>query len=415
MPARHSIWLPTLFVGMLALGTDEFVIAGLLPSVADDLGVSAGTAGQLVTAFALAFALGAPVLAVLTDRLDRKRLLTSGLLVFVLANAAVALSDDFALTLGLRIVAGLAAAVVSPTCMAIAGTAAPEDRRGRYLAVVTAGLTVALFTGVPLGAFLGEALSWRATFVLIAAVAAIVLVLAHLFAPSVPGGEPSDLAARLAPIRNPRVLLLVAAMFFSGAGGLAFYNYLGAILDDRLGATPGEVAFALIVVGVIGVVAVFLGGSLSDRLGPRRASALVLGGHCLALGAVAIHLHSAGELGAATFALVAVWSVFAWGLSPVMQAAVLGASGSRPMAAMSLGISGLYGGSAVGAAVGGYLFDQHGPALIPVAGTAFLAVAVLSAVLGTRPARLTGDVAQGTEGTEGEEGAERPVNRHSRS
>ncbi|WP_433407784.1 MFS transporter [Saccharomonospora azurea] len=384
MRARHPAWLPTLFVGMLALGTDEFVIAGILPAVADDLRVSPGTAGQLVTAFGLAFAVGAPVLAVITDRVDRKTLLVAGLGVFALANAAVAISDDFTITLVLRVVAGLAAAVVSPTCLAIAGTAAPEGRSGRYLAIVTAGLTVALFTGVPFGAFVGTVTSWRVTFALIAAVAVIVGVLASLMAPTVPGGTVTGLRSRLAPLRDPRVLSLVTAMFLSGAGGLAFYNYLGAILTDRVAATANTVTVVLVVVGVVGVAAVVLGGCLSDRLAPRWATGAVLGGHCLALGLIALHLSGTQTLGVATFLLIGAWSLFAWGLSPVMQAAVLRAAPSQPMLAMALGISGLYGGSAVGAAVGGRLFDQHGSAAVPAVGTGFLLVAVLCAVWGTR-------------------------------
>lgn len=384
--ARYPVWLLALFVGMLALGTDEFVISGILPEVAADLGVSLGSAGQLVTAFALAFALGAPVLAFLTDRLDRKKLLTAGLLVFTLANLVVAISDAFALTLGLRVVAGLAAAVVSPTCMAIAGTAAPEGRNGRYLAVVTAGLTVALFTGVPFGSFFGHALSWRATFGLIALVSAVVLVLCHFLTPAVPGGTTTGLAARLSPIRDSRVLFLVGAMFLSGCGGLMFYNYLGGIFTARLNASAANVTAALLIVGLVGVLAVLFGGILTDKTGPRRAATFVLGGHCLALGGLALYLgNTTGSVTLAIFVLVGVWSIFAWALSPVMQAGIMAASPQRAMLAMSLGISGLYGGSAVGAAVGGYLLDQHGPATIPVVGTVFLAVAVVSAVLGTRP------------------------------
>lgn len=384
--ARYPVWLLCLFVGMLALGTDEFVISGILPDVARDLDVSPGTAGLLVTAFALAFALGAPVIAFLTDRVDRKTVLTTALLIFTLANAAVAVSDHFVLTVLLRVVAGLAAAAVSPTCMAIAATAAPAGMGGRYLAVVTGGLTVALFTGVPFGSFLGNAVSWRATFVLIAMVGALVALLSALFAPSVPGSPATRIGARLTPVRDPRVLALVTAMFLSGAGGLMFYSYLGTIFRRQLGTGSGQVTLALLLVGVVGVVAVFLGGWLSDGLGPRPARIVVLGGHCVALGALAVLLGTGSGNGPLLFVLVAFWSVFAWALSPVMQAGVMSISTDQPMLALSLGISGLYGGSAVGAALGGYLVDNHGPGAIPLVGTGWLAVAVLCAAVRAKPA-----------------------------
>lgn len=387
------VWLLCLFVALLALGTDEFVISGILPNVAADLDVSPGTGGQLVTAFAIAFALGAPVLAFLLDRFEKKAVLVCALAVFALANLAVAVSDVFVVTLVLRILAGLAAAAVSPTAMAIAGMAAPPGRDGRYLAVVTAGLTVALFTGVPFGALLGNLISWRATFVLIAVVSALVCILCMFLAPSVPGGSGTSIGERLAPARNPRVLAMVLAMLLSGAGGLMFYSYLGTILSTDLGAGSGTVTGALLVVGIVGVFAVFMGGALTDRFGPRPARIMVLGGHVVTLGALAAYLGlSSGGL-VFLFVLIGLWAVFAWALSPIMQASIMESSAGNPMLALALGISGLYGGSAIGAAIGGYLIDNFGPAAVPLVGTVWLVIAVALATLRTAPAAPHGPAA----------------------
>lgn len=387
------VWLLCLFVALLALGTDEFVISGILPNVAADLDVSPGTGGQLVTAFAIAFALGAPVLAFLLDRFEKKAVLVCALAVFALANLAVAVSDVFAVTLVLRILAGLAAAAVSPTAMAIAAMAAPPGRDGRYLAVVTAGLTVALFTGVPFGALLGNLISWRATFVLIAVVSALVCILCMFLAPTVPGGSGTSIGERLAPARNPRVLAMVLAMLLSGAGGLMFYSYLGTILSTDLGAGSGTVTGALLVVGIVGVFAVFMGGALTDRFGPRPARIMVLGGHVVTLGALAAYLGlSSGGL-VFLFVLIGLWAVFAWALSPIMQASIMESSAGNPMLALALGISGLYGGSAIGAAIGGYLIDNFGPAAVPLVGTVWLVIAVALATLRTAPAAPHGPAA----------------------
>ena len=186
------------------------------------------------------------------------------------------------------------------------------------------------------------------------------------------------------------MLFLVGAMFLSGCGGLMFYNHLGGIFTARLDASAANVTVALLIVGLVGVLAVLFGGILTDEAGPRRADTFVLVGHCLALGGLALYLgDTTGSVTLAIFVLVGVWSIFAWALSPVMQAGIMAASPERAMLAMSPGISGLYGGSAVGAAVGGYLLDQHGQATIPVVDTVFLAVTVVSAVLGTRPVAAT--------------------------
>ncbi|MGH3500686.1 MAG: MFS transporter [Nocardioidaceae bacterium] len=281
--------------------------------------------------------------------------------------------------------AGHPSSAVSPTCMAIAGMAAPPGKDGRYLAVVTAGLTVALFTGVPFGTFLGNAVSWRATFVLIAFVGGLVAALSVRLAPSVPGGPAAGLGARLAPARDPRVLALVTAMFLSGAGGMMFYNYIGAIFTVQLGTAGSDVTLALLIVGVVGVVAVYFGGFLTDKTGPRPARLVVLGGHCVALGVLAAYLGLGAGLGVALFLLIGLWSVFAWALSPVMQASIMNSSTDQPMLALALGISGLYGGSAVGAALGGYLVDSHGAGTVPLVGTAWLALAVLCAAVRAKP------------------------------
>lgn len=372
-------WLLLLFVATLALGTDEFVISGILPDVAADLDVSSGRAGLLVTAFALAFCLGSPVAAVMTDRMDKKHVLVVGLLLFAVANALMAVADDFTIALALRVIAGLAAAAVSPTAMAIAGTRAPSGSEGRYLAVATAGLTVALFTGVPLGAWVGQAWGWKATFLLIAAVATLVAVLSALLTPRVPGNEPTPIAVRLAPIRNWHILSLVLAMLLCGAGGLTFYNYLGATIEDHLGGTPGNVTWTLLLVGVVGIVAVFGGGALTDSRGPRTGRLVVIGGHAIALLAVGLYFLADGGFGLWFLVLVAAWSLFSWALSPAMQASIMAVDPKHAMLSAALGISGLYGGAGIGAAVGGPLLDNLGAVAIPLAGFVFVAGAWLFA------------------------------------
>lgn len=378
-------WLGLLFAVTLTLGTDEFVISGILPEVAAELGVSVGRAGLLVTAFALAFCLGAPVIAVATDRVEKRAVLLGGLLVFAAANGLMAVIDGFLTAVVLRVIAGLAAAAVSPTAMAIAGTHAPAGRQGRYLAVVTAGLTVALFTGVPLGAWIGQAWSWRGAFLLIALVALIVAVLSALVTPRVPGQEPTPLAARLAPLRDGRVLALVLAMFLCGAGGLTFYSFLGAIIEALPGAGGGFVAWVLLFAGVVGVFAVFAGGFLSDAKGPRASRLVIIGGHALALFALGVFLLLGGGFGALFFLLLGLWSLFAWALSPAMQASIIAVDPQRAMFSAALGISGLYGGAGAGATLGGAFADSFGLASIPLLSSVFVVAAWFAAARKERP------------------------------
>lgn len=374
---RSSLWLAALFIAMLSLGTDEFVIAGVLNTVAADLGVTAGAAGQLVTGFAFAFALGAPVLAVWLDRYPRRPVLLGGLVVFALANIGCALAPDFTALLALRIIAGLSAAAVSTTAFAAAAEGASEGKQGTYLSVVTAGLTVALFTGVPVGTWIAGALSWRSTFVLIAAVATLAAIIALTAMPRLPGSTPGTLAQRLAPLRNAGVLRMVAAIFLCGTGGLMFYTYLGPITLHTLG-TDSALPILLLIVGLVGVVSALLGGRLTDAIGPRRARLVILGGHALALGVVVIVVFTGAPVWAFGIS-IGIWSVFAWALNPPMQASTIAAAPNAAMTAVSLNISGLYLGTAVAGAVGGIMLDLLGAPAIPVVGAIALGAAWLVA------------------------------------
>src|SRR5690606_32604842 len=318
---RSPGWLAGLFVATLALGTDEFVIAGLLPELAADLQISIGGAGQLITVFALAFGLGAPVVAAVLDPYPRRRVILAALAVFAAANVAAAVATTFGVLVVLRGLAGLSAAVVSSTAFTVAAQGAPPDRQGRYLAVVTSGLTVALFTGVPVGAWVGARFGWRSTFVLIALVALGSMVTLAAGLPRMEGAGSTRLAQRLGPLRNARVIRLVLAVFLAGAGGLMFYSYLSALLVHHPG-DAGALPLVLLLVGVIGVPSAFLGGRLADRYGGRRSRLLVIGGHAIALAGTGV-LFGLGAPLPLLLVGIAAWSVFAWALNPPLQASTI--------------------------------------------------------------------------------------------
>lgn len=281
-------------------------------------------------------------------------------------------------------IAALAAALVASASAALAAENAPEGRQGGYLSVVTAGLTVALFTGVPAGTWLGGAYGWRATFWLLSAVGAVVAATVAASAPAMPGITPTPLADRLAPLRNLSVLRLVATVFLCGSGGLMFYSYLGpltaALADDSYQA----LSLILLLVGVTGVGAVFLGGRITDAWGPRPARLFVVGGHAVALLGLAAFA-SSGSSNALVFAgLVCLWSVFAWALSPPMQASMLAAAPHSGTTVMALNITGLYLGTGVAGALGGLVLSTTGVTYLPLT-AAVLLLAALALAAGRHP------------------------------
>ncbi|MFI8853802.1 MFS transporter [Streptomyces sp. NPDC053499] len=383
-------WLHVLFLTLLATATDEFIIAGLLPQVADDLGVGVPAAGQLVTVFAVVYALGAPTLAVLCERFPRRTVTVAGLALFVVANVAAALAPGYWWLMAARMLAALCAAVVTAAAFATAAAGAPENAQGRYLGVVTAGMTAALFTGVPVGSWLGGAFGWRATFWLIAAVAAVAALGVLATAPAVPGGEPAPLRRRLAPLRQAAVLRVVAVTFLAASGGLMFYTYLGAYTAEVASGSGGLLPFLLFLVGVAGLAGALLAGRVTDARGPRRALCLVLGGHALMLAAAATQALSGVHSTVLLSLVVGCWAVFAWGLNPPVQGSVLAVAGPEAgMTAPALNICGLYLGTGVAGALGGAVVGAAGVRYVPLAAAALM---LCSFALALPPVRTAGRI-----------------------
>lgn len=174
-----------LVIGTFIIGTDDFVIAGLLPSIADDMNISNAMAGQLVTAFAIAYAIGAPVLGTITNNMPLKALLAWSMLVFTIANGLSAIVPSFEWLFVTRIVAASAAAVFTPLAMAASASLVPETMHGRALSFIIAGITLGLILGAPIGTWVGNAISWRYSFVFVSIVSFITVIGILIFFPKI--------------------------------------------------------------------------------------------------------------------------------------------------------------------------------------------------------------------------------------
>lgn len=271
MMSRIGGWV-TLFL----IGTDLFVVSPLLPRIAGDLGVSAGSAGLMVTVFALAYVVGGPRLGALADRAGHGPVLVVSLLVFAGANVATGLAPGFVVLLVARALAGLAASGVTPSVYAMVGAAAPQDQRATWLAVVTSGLLLALSTGAPAGSLLAGVVGWHGVFLALAALAlaAVAVNLRTLRAgrepgqgqrsPTVPpGSEQVGMATR------------IRAVSVTGLWALAVYGvytYLGAGLRATAHFDATLVAAGLAIYGAGAIAGNLIGGRLADRRGAGLVS-----------------------------------------------------------------------------------------------------------------------------------------------
>ncbi len=372
MPGSLIRRLLPLSLALFAVGTDGFVIAGLLPAIARDLGVDIPAAGQLVTAFALAFAVSAPVLGAATSALDRRTTMLIGLAGFSVGNAVTALGTTYATVLGARVFTALGAGLIGAAAFSAAAAMAPPERQGRALAVVMGGLSISMAIGLPAGILIGAA-DWRVTLWVVTAIG---LVAAAGVATSVPAiSLPSDsLRARLRPLRQPSVLGVLAVTALALAGTHVLYTYIGPALGDATGGAAATLTVVLLAWGVGNVAGNALGGILSDRYAPKR---VVLVGLVAAALVLAVSPLAVGHLGTAIVWAV-VWGVFVSMPIVPQQHRLVGSAPSAAAVLLGLNSSAIYVGVAAGGALGGILQVPLPAALLGLAGAA---ISGLGAVL----------------------------------
>ncbi len=268
--------LLALTISAFAIGTTEFVIVGLIPTIAADLGVSLPSAGLLVSLYALGVAVGAPVLTALTGKLPRKTLLLSLMALFTVGNLLAWLSPGYETLIAARVLTGLAHGVFFSIGSTIATGLVPKEKAASAIATMFSGLTVALVTGVPLGTFIGQHFGWRATFLAVAALGVIAIVGSLLFVPrKLAHSQPASLLQQLAVLRQPR-LLLVYAMTAVGYGGtFVAFTYLAPMLQQVTGFQASAVGGVMLAYGLSVAVGNIWGGKLADRRGPIPALKLI--------------------------------------------------------------------------------------------------------------------------------------------
>ncbi|KOG40585.1 MFS transporter [Streptomyces decoyicus] len=338
-----------LTLGAFTLGLDAYVMAGVLPVLADDIGTRVSLAGQLVTVFTLAYALSAPLVAGLLSGVRPRALILAALAVFTLGNSATALAPSLGTLLLARGVAGAGAGVYSALSTAAAAALVPPERRGRALALVMGGMSAGTVLGVPIGVLLAEHTGWRATMWLLTGLGAGALAGLAALLPPVPAEPVVPVRARLAALTDRAVAPVVAVSFLAAVASLGLYTYLAPVLAAAGGV--GEVAPYLWAWGAGGVLGSVLAGPLVDRTGRAR----MLTGGVLAVIVPALALLpvlAAAALPGAVVALVA-WGAAGWALQVPQQHRLLALRAERGTIALALNNSALYLGSAVGSALGG--------------------------------------------------------------
>jgi predicted MFS family arabinose efflux permease len=373
--------------GMFALGTDSFVVAGILAPVAASLHVSVSLAGQMVTIYALSYALLSPVIAAAAANWPRKQLLLAGLAVFVVGNVITAVAPNIELVLASRFVAGLGAAMFSPTATAAGAALVPAEQRGRALAIVVAGLSSATALGAPLGTYIGGLFDWRATMWFVSAIGALAFIGLATLLPAIPTPPAVSLKRRLEPLGDARVLLTLLTTGLVYSGVFLVYTYISLVFDRATGGNGSVLSALLLTFGVASLAGNLIGGRLTDRFGNRpiiNTAIIVL------VVDFALLPWSSASLPTAAVALV-VWGVAGWGMIVPQQHRLIGTAPSAAPLLLGLNTMALYIGVSMSGLIGGAvikLVNAHSLGLISTVliGTGlFVAEAAQRRIAGSAP------------------------------
>ncbi|MDK1384698.1 MFS transporter [Sinorhizobium sp. 8-89] len=371
------IALFALTIAAYAIGTTEFVIVGLLPTVASDLHISLPLAGLIVSVYALGVTFGAPVLTALTGRIERKPLLLGLMALFIIGNAAAALSPNYELLLVARVLSAFAHGVFFSVGSTIAADLVPEDRRASAIAMMFMGLTVAIVTGVPLGTYIGQTFGWRATFWAVTALGAIAFIgIAALLPNTLSKAAAARLVDQVRVLGSGRLLIVFAMTALGYGGTFVAFTFLAPILQEITGFSEGSVSLILVLYGIAIAIGNVVGGKIANRdpvkalIGLFLAQAAVLVLFTFTAPSPALTLVTLVALGFLSFANVPGLQLYVVQLAKQYRPGAVDVASALNIAAFNLGI-------AVGAWLGGLVVSSPlGLASTPFVG-AILVVAAL--------------------------------------
>ncbi len=383
-----------LTLAAFAIGTTEFVIVGLIPTIAADLGVSLPSAGLLVSLYALGVAIGAPVLTAMTARVPRKPLLVGLMVLFTVGNLVAWLAPGYTTLIVARLLTGLAHGVFFSVGSIVATSLVPRERAASAIATMFSGMTVAFVTGIPLGTFIGQHFGWRTTFLAVAVFGLVAMIGAQLLVPrNIAHAAPAPLRRQLNVLLQPRLLLVYAMTAVGYGGSLIAFTFLAPILEDIAGFKPQMVGLVLLAYGVSVAIGNVWGGRLADRKGPVCALKIIFG----LLAAVLLVLTFTASNPWLVVLTVLAWGAVAFGNVPGLQVYVVrqaeqvapdatDVAAGFNISAFNLGVA---GGSWAGAQVVAHLGLAHAPWIAALVTLGALGLTALSGRLDRRaPAAL---------------------------
>ncbi|MBD8498462.1 MFS transporter [Paenibacillus arenosi] len=366
-----------LALAVFLIGTIEYIITGVIEMIAMDLGVSTSEVGLLVTVFALAAAIIAPILIALTINADRKKLMMTTLSVFIASNGLMFVDLPYEAVLWVRIIQGASGGITTVVAMAVATRLVEKEKRGNAIGIILMGLSSSLVLGVPIGTFFSELFGWRVLFILIGLLSILPLLIIYKKVPAIKEEEKVTFSMQLSILRNSTVLTaLVITLFYIG-GYSTLFTYITPFLQATSSLSITEISGVLFLAGICSFVGSRVGGQLADTKGSKFTICLglLLQGATLLLFALA---------GVNLFVLILVLMIFmiaTWSISPAQQLYLVTLAPRNPDIALSVNTSFIQFGFALGSGLGGLVISRTSVLYLNWLGFATVSIALLLAIL----------------------------------
>ncbi|WP_068505458.1 MFS transporter [Paenibacillus kribbensis] len=370
------------------VGTSEYIISGILDQIATTMGITVAAAGQLITVFSLAYAIGTPILMAITAKWDRRKLLLYALGLFAVSNVLSFVLPGFGMFIAARILMALGAGMVVVTALSIAAKIAPAGKQASSIATVTMGFTASLIIGVPLGRMISSAYGWKTVFLGIALTGIIALIIIAMTIPRLRGDQPVPLLQQFALLKKPEVALGLAITFFWLGGYSLAYTYISPYLLNVSGVGEDMLSSVLLAFGIASLIGSKIGGYSADKKG---IPVTLFGGMILHVISLLILPFAAHSLGA-VFALLILWSFAAWTSGPTQQYNLVTLVPESSGVMLSLNQSTMQLSMAAGAGIGGVVVGQVSLASITWFGAAGVAIAIAAVYLLSRRSSVQTEV-----------------------